>query len=97
MKIRILPSALKDLAGGRKFYAKQAEGAGDYFTDCLFSDIDSLALYAGIHRKVLGYFRLLSKRFPYAIYYQMESDAVTVWRVLDCRRDPAWIRKQLKT
>ena len=46
MNIRILPSALVDLAEGRIFYDKQAEGAGDYFMDCLFPDIDSLALYA---------------------------------------------------
>jgi hypothetical protein len=74
MKIRILPSALEDLSGGQKFYEDQAEGAGNYFMDCLFSDIDSLVLYAGIHRKVFGCFRLLSKRFPYAIYYQISSD-----------------------
>jgi plasmid stabilization system protein ParE len=55
-----------------------------------------LALYAGIHRKVHGYHRLLSKRFPYAIYYRVESDeTVLVYRVLDCRRDPQRIRKDL--
>jgi plasmid stabilization system protein ParE len=96
MKIRILPSALEDLGGGRRFYERQAEGLGAYFLDSLLSDIDSLALYAGIHHKVFGYFRLLAKRFPCAIYYQMESDVVIVWRVLDCRRDPTWIHKQLK-
>lgn len=36
----------------------------------IFSDIDSLQLYAGIHLKAFGYFRLLSKRFPYAVYDQ---------------------------
>jgi hypothetical protein len=56
----------------------------------LFSDIDSLVLYAGIHRKQFGYHRLLSKRFPFAIYYQLEADGVVVvFRVLDCRQDPS--------
>jgi hypothetical protein len=55
----------------------------------LFSDIDSLVLYAGIHRKQFGYHRLLSKRFPFAIYYQMEAASVAiVFRVLDCRQNP---------
>jgi hypothetical protein len=40
--------------------------------------------------------RLLSKRFPFAIYYRIESDEVRVYAVLDCRRDPAWIRKRLQ-
>lgn len=50
MKIRILLSAFNDLAKGRDFYEHQEEGLGTYVLDSLFSDIDSLALYAGIHR-----------------------------------------------
>jgi hypothetical protein len=64
--------------------------------DSLFSDIDSVALYGGIHRQISGYFVMLAKRFPYAIYYRMQGDNAIVWRVLDCRRDPRWIRTQLK-
>ena len=95
MKIRILASAIGDLQDGKDFYDRQGLGVGDYFQDCLFSDIDSLVLYGGIHRKVFGYHRLLSKRFPYAIYYRMDGDVVVVCRVLDCRRDPQKIRKSL--
>lgn len=62
---------------------------GDYFLDSLFADIDSLALYSGIHRKVFGFHRMLAKRFPYAIYYQVESAELTVvYRVLDCWQNP---------
>lgn len=52
MKIVILPSARDDLAGGFRFYENQEKGLGDYFLESLFSDIDSLRLYAGIHRVV---------------------------------------------
>ena len=72
MKIRLLSSAFNDLARGRDFYEHQGEGLGGCFLDSLFSDIDSLILYAGIQRKVFGFHRLLFKRFPHAIYYQME-------------------------
>jgi len=95
MRIKILPSALNDLADGRSFYEQQNPGVGDYFLDSLFSDVDSLALYGGIHRQTSGYFVMLAKRFPYAIYYRMQGDIAIVWRVLDCRRDPAWLRKRL--
>src|SRR2546423_955414 len=91
----ILPSAREDLAAGSDFYEQKEQGAGTYFLDTLFSDIDSLRLYAGIHRKVFGYHRLLSKRFPYAIYYRVEGENIFVRAVLDCRRSPAWIRKKL--
>lgn len=66
MKIQILISAVKDLEEGRIFYEKQGGSLGDYFFDTLFFDIDSLALFGGIHRKIYGYHRLLSSRFPYA-------------------------------
>jgi hypothetical protein len=52
MKIKVLSSALEDLSAGREFYDKQVEGVGEYFFDALFADIDSLALYAGIHLKI---------------------------------------------
>lgn len=49
-----------------------------------------------MHRLVFGFHRLLSKRFPHAIYYRIESDdTVVIYRVLDCRRDPNWIRNSL--
>ena len=96
MKIKILSSAIEDLYEGRLFYEKQGEGLGEYFFDSLFSDIDSLLLYAGIHITFFGYYRLLSKKFPYAIYYKLEEESVVVvYRVLDLRRDPKKIKKAL--
>lgn len=82
----------------RLFYEKQSEGVGDYFFDSLFSDIDSLTLYGGIHQKFYGYHRMLSKRFPYAVYYKVEEQAtVVVWRVLDLRSNPSKIKKALNS
>jgi len=97
MRIKLLSSAMGDLQEGRLFYEKQGQGLGEYFFDSLFSDIDSLTLYGGIHPKFFGYHRLLSKRFPYAVYYRMEEESViVVWRVLDLRRNPRKIRESLK-
>ncbi len=96
MKIKILSSAIEDLFSGRLFYEKQEEGLGEYFFDSLFSDIDSLVLYAGIHAKFYGYHRMLSKRFPYAVYYRLKGEeVVVVHRVLDLRRDPQKTKQAL--
>ena len=96
MRIRILDSAVEDLDRGRVFYDRQGEGLGAYFIDSLFSEIDSLVLYAGIHRKVFGFHRALARRFPYAVYYRIEEeDVVLVWRVLDLRQAPEKIRRAL--
>lgn len=95
MKLRILPSAVQDLLDGFRFYESQGVGIGSYFVESLISDIESLRLYAGMHPKVFGYYRLLSKRFPFAIYYLKDRETVSVNAVLDCRRDPGWIREKL--
>ena len=95
MTVQILESARVDLRRGYRFYERQERGVGDYFLDTLFGEIDSLSLYAGIHSKVNGYFRMLSVKFPYAIYYRVQNDVVVIYAVLDCRRDPQWIAKRL--
>jgi|ERR1017187_1346571 hypothetical protein len=97
MKVRIFTSAINDLAAGREFYDRQGEGLGDYFFDSVFADIDSLALYGGIHLKVFGHHRRLATRFPYAIYYRMGSGGeVIVHRALDCRQNPEKSRSALR-
>lgn len=64
MKIEILSIAMVDIQSGQQFYEQQQEGLGVYFLDSLFSDIDALLLYAGVHQQFFGYYRVLSKRFP---------------------------------
>ncbi len=96
MKLRILDLAEADLLNGYQFYERQSAGIGSYFLETLLSDIESLRLYAGIHREVFGFHRLLSRRFPYAVYYTLSGETVSVWRVLDCRRNPSWIQTQLR-
>jgi hypothetical protein len=95
MRIELLNSAEKDLLDGFKFYERQSKGLGNYFLESLFSDIDSLHIYAGIHAIHFGYNRILSKRFPFAIYYKSDKENIRVYAILDCRRNPAWIRNRL--
>ncbi len=95
MKITILSPAEKDLEEGYRFYDAQSPGLGTYFLDCLNSDIDSLAYFAGIHPIAFGFHRLLSKRFPFAVYYHVTDETAIVFAVLDCRRNPSWIRERL--
>ena len=88
--------ALGDLEVGRDFYEKQAIGLGDYFFDALITDIESLRLYASIHLKENGYYRMHSKRFPYTIYYDVINDNIArVIAVLDQRRNPMTSYTQL--
>jgi hypothetical protein len=97
VKISIQSSAVTHLRAGFKFYEKKQEGLGVYFLECLYSDIDSLQFYAGIHPVQLGgFYRMLSKRFPHAVFYQIRENTIFVRAVVDLRRKPEWIERQLK-
>ena len=48
MNIQILDEAQADLREGTDFYEQQYKGLGTYFLDTIFSDIESLILYAGV-------------------------------------------------
>jgi plasmid stabilization system protein ParE len=95
VRIQILAAAREDLRYGYRFYEDRSPGLGAYFRDSLFSEIESLALHAGIHRVVHGSHRYLAKRFPFAIHYKIDGELLRVIAILDCRRDPAWIRRRL--
>jgi len=95
MTIKILDEAEKDIAIGMSFYESQKDGLGKYFLDSILSDIESLYIYAGIHIVISDYYRLLSKRFPFSIYYKIRENIIYVYAVLDCRKDPNSIAKRL--
>ncbi len=94
-EVFLLKEAAVDLDEGRFFYDLQEKGVGDYFFDCLISDLESLRFYSGIHRKKFGFYRMFAKRFPFAIYYEIENDIVEVVAILDMRRNPSLIRSKL--
>ncbi len=91
----ILEEAVDDLDQGKTFYNLRKFGVGEYFWDSLVSDIESLIIYAGIHKKKSGLYQMFAKRFPYTIYYEIEKGFVHVVAVLPMRRDPAWIAEQI--
>ena len=96
MKIRIEAPARNDLFQGYEFYEENEEGLGEYFLSSLYSDIESLRIFGGMHRKEYkSLHRALSRKFPFAIFYVVREGEVVVKAVLDCRINPSWIRKRL--
>ncbi|HBE22513.1 MAG TPA: hypothetical protein DDW21_03505 [Verrucomicrobiales bacterium] len=95
-KVILLDEAVADLEVGRNFYDAKEEGIGAYFVTSLLSDITSLNLYAGIHPIHFDLHRMLSKRFPFAVYYDLVTDLTRVVAVLDMRQNPKSIRKAPK-
>ena len=95
--IRIAASARGDLDEGYDFYESQEIGLGDYFLSSVRADIESLRVTAGVHSIMYAdYHRLLCKTFPFAVYYTKSDKEITIFAVVDCRRDPAWVRGHLR-
>lgn len=92
-----LAESQRHLSDGSRFYERQERGLGSYFRKCLIDDIARLEITAGVYQVVSeGFYRSVSQRFPFSIYYLVKPDRVVVSAILDSRRDPDWIRKQLE-
>lgn len=94
-RILISEEAFADLNDGFLFYDLQERGLGDYFIASLRADIEGLRITAGTHRLISGFYRALSRTFPYGIFYTTSDNEITIWAVLDLRRDPDWLRTRL--
>ena len=96
MRVEILASAAEHIADGYWFYENQLPGLGAHFRASILADIRSLSINAGVHELHFEkYFRAVSKRFPFAIFYLVEEQVARVYAVVDCRRNPEWVKRQL--
>ena len=87
----------EDIYESQAFYEEQSQNLGVYFYDSIIVDLDALKFYAGIHQKYFGFYRMITKRFPYAIYYEIEDDLVVVHAVLHTRKDLKSIENRLNS
>jgi plasmid stabilization system protein ParE len=94
--IRLLETARDDLRTAWLFYERQRPGLGDRFLDAIEADVQALTLYAGIHLQLDEFYRMLIKRFPFAVYYLIEESTIDIYAILDCRRDPISIRARME-
>ncbi len=68
-----------------------------YFRNSIYADLQALEETAGVHRIVYkNYHRALATRFPFALYYSILEQTALVRAIVDCRRDPTWIREHLR-
>ena len=94
-RVVVLAEAVDDLEVARRFYDNREAGVGEYCVTSLLADIESLALYHGIHVRQHGCWRMLASRFPFGIYYLEAENETRVVAVLDLRRKPSWIWTQV--
>ena len=89
--------ARADMRRIREFYERQDAGVGDYFISRTQETLLELQSLHGSHAKRFGLYRALVPKFHHAVFYREHSDHTEVVAVVDLRRDPKWIRRQLHT
>ena len=79
----------RDLAAGFGYYESQIEGLGEQFLAAVSSTFDVIERYPEMFAQVHGDVRrALVSRFPYAVFYRVESHRLVVFTVLHTARDP---------
>jgi hypothetical protein len=63
---------------------------------CLAADIEALKIHAGVHERQHGLLRVLSKLFPFGIFYELTGTTIEIIAVLDCRQNPEAIESRLR-
>ena len=90
MRLRYTSRAAEELDITFSWYENQRRGLGFEFLDCVEAAIETILqmprLYAEHHRH---FRRALVRRFPFSIFYTIESDEIVVHAVFDNRQNPA--------
>jgi plasmid stabilization system protein ParE len=85
--VLIRPNAEADLREAQLWYESQRAGLGDELLQEISRAI--AALRQNPERPVYyrGFRRLLTRRFPYKLFYRIEGKQVIVFRILHAKRD----------
>ncbi len=87
-RLVIRPRAEVDLREARDWYESQRVGLGVEFVAEIDATIQILMRDPQRHPVYYrGFYRVLARRFPYKLFYRLEDDRITVFRILHARRD----------
>lgn len=89
LEVRLRPEAELDLADAALWYEEQQLELGHNFLDEVLSVLSTIAerllMYPLLHRSTR---RAIIRRFPFGIYYRVETTSVVVVAVMHGSRNP---------
>jgi len=89
MRILYTDRAKADVETAFAWYEKQRKGLGLEFLNCVEARFESLLAYPQSCENIYADFkRATIRRFPFSIFYTVESDKIIVHAVFDNRQDP---------
>jgi hypothetical protein len=95
--LRFLPEVEEDLINGYVWYESKSRGLGEDFLRMFYAYANEIQWNPLRYPKVYQDFRRrLLRRFPYAIYFEIENDQIIVFGLFHCARNPQVINAELK-
>ncbi len=95
LEVRVRPEAEEDIADAATWYEDQLPGLGQDFLDQVLEKLLSIAkqpeMFPVVYKDIR---RALLNRFPFAIYYRKETDAIVVLAVIHGSRNPRHWKKR---
>ena len=89
--------AEEDIDAAAQWYANQRLELAQDFLDAVDAVFELIAQFPQAHPEVdPGIRRVLTKRFPFCVYYTVDNERVTVFAVLHTRRSPNTWQQRLE-
>lgn len=93
MEFRFHPDALIELKAEVVYYEAARPGLGGDFADSVFKVIELACLFPDMGTpEGNGVRSLVTKRFPFVIFYEVYRDHVWIWAVMHGAREPGYWR-----
>jgi len=88
-RLVLQPEAEEDIRSARRWYERQSPGLGNEFLRAVEASLAKVErtpeLYAAVDQATR---RARVRRFPFAVYYEIESERIVIYAVWHYRRDP---------
>ena len=95
--LRFLPELQEDAFTGYVWYEAKATGLGEDFLQMFYTYTGEISKNPFLYPKVHGEIRrCLLRRFPYALYFRIEGNEITVLGLFHCARDPRTIIAEMR-
>jgi len=89
------PEAEADALEAFRWYNEQLPGLGEEFLAEIDHALDTIRANPEVPRKLHRHFRrVLTRRFPYAVFYAVSGERIVVFAILHSARDPRLWRKR---
>ncbi len=90
------PEADDEIAESYNWYEDREPGLGEDFLRCIEACIHGIQRHPKMYPVAMDeYRRAPIRRFPFEIFYEAVSDALTIYSVFHCSQDPQKWRERL--